>query len=310
MQQFVDDPRFLLLRGLKQGMYADWNECLRHVDTEYFYILTSDDTCYPGLISNTVNALDQFKDVQACHFKYALIDRGGAIVNTPEDCIKERYPIYSEANLYPHRRSGICESILHYAYGTIYTTLTSLVLRKSLLSKIGEFPSNYGSVGDYDWTMKIGFFTDVIYLPILLATWRIYPEQATAQGDGIQSVESYYKISQKNLDAIQERCKKRPHKKNMEGDYIISYMRDNYIRAGLHFFTRSGNLRQNLFSLFQLIRLSPSYLIRKFLRRVSANQIYTYDKAKFAYGLIAKYDLAWPPQSIILESTRQKSLCE
>ena len=74
MQQFAADPRFLLLRGLKQGMYADWNECLRHVDTEYFYILTSDDTCFPELMSRTVNALDAYPNVDACHFQFCLIN--------------------------------------------------------------------------------------------------------------------------------------------------------------------------------------------------------------------------------------------
>jgi glycosyltransferase involved in cell wall biosynthesis len=310
MQRFAGDSRFRLLRGLKQGMYADWNYCLDQVETEYFYILTSDDICYPSLISTTVQVLDRFKDVDACHFQYALIDRDGSVLNTPEDCIKERYPIYVDVNRHAHRRSGICESILHYAYGTIYTTLTSLVFRKSLLSKIGGFPTSYGSVGDYDWTMRLGFFTDIIYLPILLATWRIYPEQATAQADRMQ-VDSYYRISQKNLSTLRDVYKARFHKNLFDEKYIISNMKDNYIAAIIQLFMKSTSLNQKLFNLSQLFQLDLFYPVRKLIRRVSANRLYKYDKAEFAYKLIGKYGLQWPPQQIILDDMVQQELpCE
>jgi glycosyltransferase involved in cell wall biosynthesis len=308
MQRFVGDSRFRLLRGLKQGMYADWNECLRYVDTEYFYILTSDDTCYPGLVSTTVDALDQFEDVDACHFQYALIDRKGVIVNAPEDCIKERYPIYDDVNRYAHRRSGICESILHYVYGTIYTTLTSLVFRRSLLRKIGGFPVGYGSVGDYDWTMRIGFFTDVIYLPVLLATWRIYPEQATAQENAIQGVENYYRISQKNIVALQHLYKVRFPKALLDENYILSNMRDNYFATRFRLMLTSGGLKKESVNLSELFKLAPSYLARKLLRRASANRLFTYDKSRFAYKLIDEYDLQWPPQPIDVTSVAQNDL--
>ncbi len=109
MQQFADDHRFLLLRGLRQGMYADWNECMRHVETDYFYFLTSDDTCLPTLASTTISALDAFPDVEACHFKFAWIDETGAITRSPEDITETHFDGYSEVNRYAHLRSGMSE---------------------------------------------------------------------------------------------------------------------------------------------------------------------------------------------------------
>lgn len=306
MQQFADDSRFLLLRGLRQGMYADWNYCLKHVDTEYFYILTSDDTCYPSLISQTLEALDKYQDVDVCHFKYALIDKRGEIIFSPEEWVKMRCPIYSESNKYMHRRSGLSEFLMHYVYGTIYTTVTSLVFRSSLLEKMQAFSTEHGSVGDYDWTMRLGAFTDVLYIPNLLATWRIYPEQATLQNTSLKSAEGYLEISRKNLKFLLENDHRdRKHK------LLLSKTKDFYISQSLKSAYSSGVKSIIIFLTFRLTRLDVSYPLRKIIRRLSRNKFFRYDLNLFARQVVEKYAMVLPPEIIddVTLSAKKDRLC-
>ena len=65
----------------------------------------------------------------------------------------------------PHRRSAHCEFMMHLVYRTIYRTMNSLVFRKNIIEKMNGFSSSYGSAGDYDWSMRLSFYTDVLYIP-------------------------------------------------------------------------------------------------------------------------------------------------
>jgi len=54
------------------------------------------------------------------------------------------------------------------------------MIRRSLLEKTGLFPTNRGSIGDYQWVMKATLMTDTIHLPDTWGGWRQHPKQATS----------------------------------------------------------------------------------------------------------------------------------
>ncbi len=299
MQQFAFNPRFLLLRGLKQGMYADWNECLRHVDTEYLYFLTSDDTCYPTLVSKTITALDAYPEVDVCHFQFALIDDNGAIFRTSEEITQLDFELYVDVNKYPHRRSGLCEFFMHFVYRTVYRTITSLVFRRSLIPKMGGFSSLYGTVGDYDWGMRLGLFSDILYIPELLATWRVYEGQATQNLDSPLNRERRLKIAKSNFDLFIEMSGLYDLKKIPKKQIILQDFYDGCASSLL----KKSNY-QNSFELLKnlstLARNYPYYPLRKIITRLSQGRLYKYQSynIEFAQRLIEEYHLAWPPAPI------------
>jgi glycosyltransferase involved in cell wall biosynthesis len=305
MQRFAGDSRFRLLRGLKQGMYADWNECLRYVDTEYFYILTSDDTCYPGLVSQTMRVLDQYLDVDICHFQYAITDQVGAILHSPEDYVKSQFPIYAEVNQYAHRRSGICDSMMHLVYGTIYMSITSLVFRKRILKNMLGFSSDYGPVGDYDWSIRLGFYSDIIYIPQLLATWRTYPEQATAQSDGFQAAIDYMKIANKNVELLKKIVGNQVPWQNLDQKQLVSRIQDVYVHASLEVAFSKFDVGHCLHHLCNAVYADPLYFARKTKRRLSRVP-FKQDLTSFARSTIRKYSLDWPPAPLDLLSHQEE----
>ena len=298
MQQFANDSRFLLLRGRKQGMYADWNECLKYVNTDYFYFLTSDDTCYPKLVSTTTKALDAYPDIDVCHFQFSLIDKQGKTVTLPKGgAYQQRIDFYSEVNQHMHRRSGICEFMMHFVYGAMYTTITSLVFRSKLIEKMQGFKSIYGSVGDFDWTMRLCLLTDILYLPELLATWRIYDEQATKQSTLMQYQKNLLAVVKDNFDYFSIIQESYHLKLSVVRKQLLSSFIDNHASSlykGIFF---SKNVVDIFGNLFFLLVNYPLFMPKKIINRLSMGKFYSYPtRIAFAEELINCYGLNWPPE--------------
>jgi glycosyltransferase involved in cell wall biosynthesis len=305
MQRFADDPRFRLLRGLKNGMYADWNYCLQHVETEYFYILTSDDTCYPKLASKTMSALDNYSDIDVCHFKFALIDRSGDIIRTSPEVAKLQFPLYAPFYEQAHRRMGLVDFVMHFAYGALYTTITSLVFRRRVIENLGGFGLGYGSVSDYDWTMRLGLYSDVLYVPDLLATWRKYGEQADAQTNELDRRSNEFKIAQKNLDLFlndkqfidltQSYC--------IQSRRILDGSRDGYssARYAAAISQMKDSLVGGIKSASEATLYDPTYVYRKLIRRISQNKFFIYDRDLFLKEIFNDLELNWKPNSILFD---------
>jgi Glycosyl transferase family 2 len=291
------------MRGLRQGMYADWNECLRHVKTEYFYFLTSDDTCMPQLISETTRALDQYPHIDACHFLYEFIDKHGQTTHTPSQVIQSNFKIYQEPNKYAHIRSGLCEFMLHLIYRSVYRTMTSLVMRRSLISHLHSFSSQYGSAGDFDWTMRLCTQTDVLFIPQRLATWRLYEAQATQVFSSEKIAENIKIIALKNLDYFLSTNNGRILVSQMGISLLKSRLRDEHASS----IFRSINLKNFVMAfskLIKILRLYPFYVPRKIINRwFSTHHFFYLDQDVLAMEIIGQLQLNWPPQHIEISTT-------
>lgn len=301
MEQFASDSRFLLLRGRRQGMYEDWNECLKHVETEYFYFLTSDDTCLPKLVSETTAALDSHPDVDVCHFQFSLINHLGEPFYSYDEFIHQELDLYTEVYQYSHLRSGLCEFINHFIYRTLYRTITSLVFRKRLIAKMDRFSSRYGSLGDYDWTMKLGLFTDILYIPELLATWRIYEGQATHDLGSVLNTERRLEIARANLTLFSELNHSNHLRNPINRQEILSDFYDEYASSLLKSAYSNQSLDKSLNYLYKLLTDCPLYPIRKAINRISRGNFFQYhsDRKQFAQTLIDYYGLQWLPANSI-----------
>ncbi len=306
MQKFSSDPRFKLLRGLGKGMYADWNECLRHVDTEYFYFLTSDDTCFPNLVSTTTSQLDQFPDIDACHFQFAYIDEQGTITRSPQDIIRHQFPLYEDINQVVHRRSGLCEFIMHYAYRSPYVTITSLAFRRRLIEKLEGFRLNYGSSGDYDWTMRLCLETDILYIPKLLATWRIYEGQATSGGRSPHVAKRGLDIAQNNLEQFTHRVKARDItipsdiSHALHPPQLLAHLSYEYDFRRYKESLKVKDFQTTLMVLSRLLTKYPKLFFTHLASRFTASDEFNIHQSRtlFAHHLIKKYQLQWPPLKV------------
>ena len=172
------DQRMQIHQGTRDGIYAGFNSSIAKANAELVYIATSDDTMMPDCLEKMVAALDEHPECGLCQCALEIIDEN----SQPHDWQWQKFPLgrfAPEWILQPHVRPKPMDGILHCILQTIYTSITQLLVRRRVFDQYGMFETQWGSVADFEWGMRIGLLESCIYIPDVLATWRVHPEQAT-----------------------------------------------------------------------------------------------------------------------------------
>lgn len=176
LKQFADrDPRIRAWQ-VPPGLYQSWNFCLEQIRGEYIYIATSDDSMTDDCLEKMVDALERFPQCSLCHSALGFIDESGKEV-AADASHTSLFIDYPEDRL--HLRMAPYDGLRALAGDTVYPSITQVLFRSSLLRETGNFPCNFGPMGDFLWDMKAGLFSNVVYLPEILSFWRIRSGQAT-----------------------------------------------------------------------------------------------------------------------------------
>ena len=174
------EPRMRISQGPREGVFAAWNHCLRQARGEYVYIATSDDTMARDCLEKLVNALEQHPDCDIAHCCLTFIDQESNPISTGhcwENWGTTRY--FGEWNQKYHVRPRAHDTVVALALGTVYYSMTQILIRRRLFDIVGEFQNSWGSFGDLEWQMRATLATDTVHVPEYLATWRVHPQQAT-----------------------------------------------------------------------------------------------------------------------------------
>jgi len=127
-----------------------------------------------------VEALDQQKDCDICQCALLYIDEKSKPLPPDQQWQNSAICQYLKewANV-PHKRLAPHDGILHFAVNTVYTSVTQILIRKRVFDEIGNFKAAWGPMGDFEWGMRASLLYNTVYIPQILATWRLHPDQAT-----------------------------------------------------------------------------------------------------------------------------------
>jgi len=178
------DERVSLYRVPREGIYAGINECIRRASGEVVYIATADDTMESQCLERLLEALQNHPECGIAQCALIIIDENG--VSLPEAEQWERYTLgmYDPKLVSrPNKRIAPHDGLLHPGLMTIYTSLTQLLIRKSVFDRCGFFDGRWGAISDFEWGMRVGLLENCVYIPEKLATWRLHACQATDHAD-------------------------------------------------------------------------------------------------------------------------------
>src|SRR4030095_3739406 len=71
------DSRIRISQAPRNGMYANWNNCIRQAQGKNIYIATSEDTMTPACLECMVAALEAYPQCDIAHCCLKLIDEDG-----------------------------------------------------------------------------------------------------------------------------------------------------------------------------------------------------------------------------------------
>jgi glycosyltransferase involved in cell wall biosynthesis len=192
------DGRVFIQQAPREGMYANWNQCIRRARGEFIYIATSDDTMPADCLQKLASALTDRPDCDIAHCRLRAVDGNG-------DDVEETFRWWSESSAFaqssgplmsqPHVRRAPFDGLLHLLGGSVYVSVTQLLIRRNLFETIGTFETRWGSVGDFNWDMRASLVANTVHVPDTWGGWRVHPTQATA-GIGLGSSQHTAQIEQ------------------------------------------------------------------------------------------------------------------
>ncbi len=198
------EPRMRAWNGPREGTPGSWSPCVREARGEYVYVATSDDTMASDCLEKLVTALETHPECDIAHCPLRAIDESGNVRES------ELHWWSTESNFARssgdllqrrHIRRAPLDGLLHLNGKTVYISITQLLIRRSLFDRIGLFQSRWGSVGDFNWSMRAGLVANTVHVPDTWGGWRIHANQATA-GAALGSDEHSLKIEAMIEDAI------------------------------------------------------------------------------------------------------------
>jgi glycosyltransferase involved in cell wall biosynthesis len=172
------DCRIRAYQAPQNGMYANWNNCIRSARGQWVYIATSDDTMTPNCIERLHTAGERENLVDIVTSRPRVI-KGEELKDCRENLRRCLY--------HRRRNEGIINPVAEFQFGLIGGTptlsITQFLIRKTVFPQVGYFPTIYGSFGDYYWQMKALTRCSSWYVPEKLGAWRFHNGQATPHTD-------------------------------------------------------------------------------------------------------------------------------
>jgi hypothetical protein len=174
------EPRMHISQGPREGIYPGWNSCLHQARGEYVYIATSDDTMATDCLEKLVTALERNPECDIAHCRLRFVGDHADELQTWWD----NHSLFARSCGVlldqPHMRRAPFDGLLHLSGETVYTSITQLLIRRSLFERIGYFEKTWGSVGDFEWDMRAGLVCNTVHVPDTWGGWRLHGAQATA----------------------------------------------------------------------------------------------------------------------------------
>jgi Glycosyl transferase family 2 len=174
------DSRVTIRQAPREGMYANWNNCVRAARGHYVYIATSDDTMAANCLEKLMGALEAHPDCGLAHCPLKMIDGQG----------REAFDWWTNGSIFArssgellarkHVRRAPFDGLLHLTGESVYVSITQLLIRRELFEEIGLFEPRWGSVGDFNWCMRAALVTNTVHVPDTWGGWRNHADQATA----------------------------------------------------------------------------------------------------------------------------------
>lgn len=221
LRRYASRDLRIRLEQAPRGLYECWNRCLRSTSGKYVYIATSDDTMMPACIETMVNALEAWPSCGLCHCCLQIIDEESRpIPGTWEQFDPFRY--YGDWMQTAHIRRAPLDGILHLGLGTIYTSVTQLLIRQSLFGQIGYFDPVWGPPADFEWALRASMVTDTVHVPEYLATWRIHQKQVTSLAEQPERLEQMTRMAEAYQEWLQDQ------------DLELSQLVRKSLRMGIH----------------------------------------------------------------------------
>jgi len=174
------DPRVRVCQAPRDGIYPNFNRCIRLARGRFVYIATSDDTMAHDCLEKLVAALIGNPDCDLAHCPMRVIDEDG-LPGRDWWSGSSMFARSSGDLLHcPHKRIAPFDGMLCLLGDNIYSSVTQLLINRALFDRIGFYQADWGPLGDFHWNLRAGLAASTVHVPDTWGGWRMHASQATA----------------------------------------------------------------------------------------------------------------------------------
>ena len=184
-QVAAGDPRFLLHRLPREGLYAALNQGIELARGEFLTVATCDDTMEPDFLETMSAAFARVPEagIVACDLRFIDAEGKDTAFAGRLGYDRIRTATLGESAGRANYRPPPHDCWLHLAGDTVYYSLTQLMIRTDLARRAPRFETNRASFADFGWSLNLTNLAGTIHLPRKLATWRFHGDQLSAKSN-------------------------------------------------------------------------------------------------------------------------------
>jgi glycosyltransferase involved in cell wall biosynthesis len=167
MVEKIAGPRVTTYRNPKNlGLAGCWNECIRRSRGELVHLLHQDDLILSGFYTALARGFDQDERVGAAFCRHVFIDEDGH---------------WQGLSALEMRTAGILPGWLGRISGEQKIQCPSIVVRKSVYERVGEFGTVLPHALDWEMWVRIASNYETYYDPGLFACYRLHSSSVTSR---------------------------------------------------------------------------------------------------------------------------------
>ena len=172
VKAFNDSRIIYFKQNENVGMPANYNKALQLCSGEYIHVFSDDDLMLDGCIQRKVEILNKYPSVGLVHSDINIID-GSGIVSSNDHWAKKAWKKWIDHHAESRLFSGMEYNKYLYRIRNIIC-MPSVMIRKSVIDKIGYMDVRLNFILDLDYWLKITLFEDVFFINEKLISYRLY----------------------------------------------------------------------------------------------------------------------------------------
>jgi glycosyltransferase involved in cell wall biosynthesis len=277
------DPRMRLYQEPPRGIYDAWNKGIERARGEYVAIATSDDTMDARFLEKMIEALEACPSAGIAHCCLTIIDEEGKPRSAEHQWAQwKKVLFYGDWIRKYHLRRCPFDAIVHAGFSTVYSSVTQLLIRKSLFDRVGLFTDRFGTVSDFEWELRASLNTDTVHVPHYLATWRVHANRAT--DNAFLNTAAFFEILLRMVDSACRRNNGFAIPRNdLKRVYFARYMEK--LRKEMD----TGFPFQRLRMLTRAVNLCPLLTLRYIIKKVLPRVKPPVDAAETVMSILSKF---------------------
>lgn len=178
------DSRIKLIINEKNlGLVGNWNRCMELASGKWVKFVFQDDLVLPTCLEKMLQVADNNTQMIVCEREYIFEEGVNADIKNLYNKSPRLYQFLGDKEIKYVSVQHLSALIRNYFPSNFIGEPTSLMLKKSIIDKVGFFNPKITQLCDIEYCLRIGVSNGFTYIPDKLVNFRVHGESTTQKNN-------------------------------------------------------------------------------------------------------------------------------